>query len=118
MTDLPQPDPRPDRCETCRFWAQKSPEMEVLCGDDPPGLLMHRSYPRAEVEEGDESRLGWVEVGECRRHSPGIVEGQVWPAGSASGGNNWPDNATRVWPITLPLDWCGEWRARDGGPTP
>lgn len=79
-----------ERCETCRFWVTDS-----ISSAGPPKLQCD-GYPGAED--------GYVLGGECHRQPPAGVYGMIAEC------DGWPDNAAAVWPITLPLDWCGEWQ--------
>jgi len=81
-------------CKDCRFWV---PDPSSNAGSP---YVEFPGYPGA-----DEN--GYVDAGECHRRAPSCVSGQVMEEDS------WPDNAEAVWPITLPLDWCGEWEGKE-----
>ncbi len=83
---------RQEKCSTCRFW-QKVTDQESACG--PAEFKIATDYPGKDAD-------GYVEGGECHRNAPSV--------GSYTGAGSWPDNAQAVWPVTLPLDWCGEWQ--------
>lgn len=95
---MSEPGLRADRCETCRFWDGKP--LTATGGCD----IVHEAYPdtHSTVEDG----IRFVESGECHRHAPHVrvPAPDVSPPG-------WPENLQAGWPITLPLDWCGEWQA-------
>lgn len=86
-TDLPLADePRPDRCETCRF-AHASQQDYVPQHGNPSGQSVRLT------------RL------ECRRRAPVCAV--------ASEGDFIPGDT--FWPAIVPDHWCGEWQAEAKG---
>ncbi len=78
------------QCRACRFWHPVTDE-ESACG--PSEIFLNINYP------GKDSK-GYILAGECHRRAP--------TAFRQADGMNWPEYAQAVWPITLPLDWCGD----------
>ncbi len=83
----------PRRCENCRFW-RYVPNDET--STSPSEIQVDVDYPGKDED-------GYVKAGECHRRAPAAT------AHGAMKKHDWPDNAEAVWPVTLPLDWCGEW---------
>lgn len=88
-TKLPLADePRHERCETCRFWADPSPQddssSECRRMPPPPNFAYLATYASYADDEDDA----------CER--TGIRNFGVWPRTSVT-------------------DWCGEWQAKAKG---
>jgi hypothetical protein len=82
--------PRAELCETCRYWRP----YKIRRNDDDSDF---------ERVPGDEQFDG-----RCHRYPPRLF---VWPAEG--------DDASKLdanFPNSDHLDWCGEWRAKGGGP--
>ena len=80
------------RCETCRFWK------------DHDDVASHREA----AANPDLSQL----VGECRRHAPRLVLADVQPNADMACADS------VVWPLTSPLDWCGDYEPAEAGRRP
>ena len=96
-----------ERCERCYFWEQE------LFSENTVGKpeVQFPGYPSAEQVDG----MDWVAVGECRRHAPRAgftIDRENADNDGKHGNRGWPDNAQAAWPITLPLDWCGEFKSK------
>ncbi len=100
---------RAERCETCKFWRHVTAD-ESGAGPtetERPPFASYADYPQAlGCKEYD---LDLIKTGECHRNAPvSVLSFQTKENG------NWPEGHEVCWPITLPLDWCGEWQQRAG----
>ncbi len=93
-------------CETCIFWHQPGEE-ETSVGRC--WVVIDTAMYKDRVDEN--SRL---QAGECHRRAPvalpPVVVRNDYPEDDDK---DWPENAVACWPVTLPLDWCGEWQGEE-----
>lgn len=75
-------EPRQERCDNCRFWAEKFKQRE---GADSYFLGKCHRLPPVVSSEGPET-------------ASKIEELQIW--------------MKSIWPITYESDWCGEWQPK------
>lgn len=88
---------RKERCETCRFWFFVSDEESCI---GPSEVMVTAEQYKSRCDEE-----GYVMAGECHCRAPAAAPDMV-----TADRELWPDRALAMWPITLPLDWCGEWQ--------
>ncbi len=87
-------------CETCRFWYR--PREEDTCVG--PCEVKDSGDRYAAVRDAEE----YVPAGECHRHAPPAVSFGLIQGCKAI----WPEDVAVCWPVTTPLDWCGEWEGK------
>jgi hypothetical protein len=87
---------RVERCETCRFWVNNP----ISASGAPDVVFL--GYPGADAD-------GYVRAGECHRRAPQTVSGSI-QLSNGEPAESWPDNAQGIWPLTMPLDWCGDFQ--------
>lgn len=88
-------------CRNCEFWQKLTDETSA----NGPAFGIELSPRYKELRSGDE---GSVEIGECHRNAPAPGFFQLGEDGEHLG--SWCNNAETRWPLTFPLEWCGEYK--------
>jgi hypothetical protein len=103
----PEPPPRPDRCETCRFWE------DVRLDIDPASVMRTRLEidpecdPDKALAAGEAFAAEMAKRGFCHRFPPQLA---LWPETD--------DHEAEMdfrFPSADSDDWCGEWQPKPEG---